>query len=143
MKKRSWLDTALVLFMPAAFILALAALWWTRELSRNVHAVIFMGFFIAMMAAGTWADVRREQRKDEIQIAAIRFGARWSSVPVALLAGAAGALPQFQELLVGLARTLEKPAQSMFVLGVFAAFVVQMLATNLFRAAWLHSKVRA
>jgi hypothetical protein len=148
-KKSSFLDIALVLFVPAAFILMVTALWWTQGLSRNVHTAIFLGFFVAVMTAGTWAEARGEQRRDEIQIAAIRFGHRWSSVPAILLIIVASLLPPFQELIVELARTFEDrastrppPAVSVFMLGVVAMVMLQFIAASLLRAAWMHSKAR-
>jgi len=147
-KKSTLLDIALVLFAPAAIVLMLTALWWTQELSPTVHTAIFLGFFLAVMAAGIWADVRREQRQDEIQVAAIRFGYRWNSTAVALLI-VASLLPPFQELIVEMARAFEDrgsnrppPAVSMFMSGVAAAVLLQLLAASLLRAAWLHSKAR-
>ena len=147
-KKSSSLDIALVLFMPAAIVLMLFVLWWAQELSRAVHIAIMLGFFTLVAAAGLWADVRREQRQDEIQIAAIRFGHRWSSVGIFLLI-AASFLPPFQGLIVELARAFEAradttppPAVSLFVLGLAAAQLFQQLAASVLRAGWLHAKAR-
>jgi hypothetical protein len=147
-KKSSSLDIALVLFMPAAIILMLYALWWTQELSRTVHIAIMLGFFTAVAAAGLWADVRREQRQDEIQIAAIRFGHRWSSVGIFVLI-AASFLPPFHGLIVDLAGMFEEradsyppPAVSVFVFGLAAAQLIQQLAASMLRAAWLQAKAR-
>jgi hypothetical protein len=147
-KKSSNLDMALNLFIPAAIIMMLTALWWTQELSRNVHTAIFVGFFLAVMAAGTWSDVRREQRKDEIEVAAIRFGHRWSSLPVHLLIMATF-VPSFQDLIIDIDRMLETrastrppPAVSVFMFGVAISFVLQQAAARLLRTAWLHSKAR-
>ena len=147
-KKSSVLDIALVVFMPAAIILMLYAMWWTHTMSRTVHISILLGFFTAVTAAGLWADVRREQRKDEIQIAAIRFGYRWSSVGIFLLI-AASFLPPFHRLIVDLAGWFEAradsypaPAVSVFVLGVAAAQLIQQLAASMLRAGWLRAKAR-
>lgn len=147
-KKSSFLDIALVVFMPAAIILMLYAMWWAQTMSRTVHIAILLGFFTAVTAAGLWADVRREQRKDEIQIAAIRFGYRWSSTGIFLLI-AASFLPPFHRLIVDLAGWFEAradsypaPAVSVFVLGVAAAQLIQQLAASMLRAGWLRAKAR-
>ncbi|OYW45521.1 MAG: hypothetical protein B7Z08_09635 [Sphingomonadales bacterium 32-68-7] len=147
-KKSSPLDTALVLFIPMAIVLMLTALWWTQDLSPHLHTAILLGSFLAVMAASLWAEVRRELRQDEIQIAATRFGHRWSSGSVGLLV-VASLLPPFQELIFDMARSFESggstrphPAVSMFMFGAATAALLQLLTASLLRAAWLRAKAR-
>src|SRR5690606_20417241 len=40
MKKGSWLDTALVVFMPACILLMWVALWFARALGQNAQGYI-------------------------------------------------------------------------------------------------------
>jgi hypothetical protein len=80
---------------------------------------------------------------DEVELAAIRFGAQWGLITGTAVIVALWYMPPFQSLLVQFASSLDSPGGSqaplparMFLVGVVGLFVTQELARVAITAGW-------
>ena len=147
MKERTFTDTALsiaIFAMPFVFVVTL--FWVTREAPglRTAHALVF---YLALVAVGVAREVRADERLDEVELTAARFGARWG-----LLGGSAFMfflilLPPVHPLLADIADALGRiedrsmtGESRLFLLGGLTMFFSQEIFKSVLAATWKWSK---
>ena len=148
MKRKTATDTAL------AFAGALLTLGWIVSIvlvagqPNWVRAGVTLLFLIAISAAGATAQARADGRLDEVELAAVRFGARWGLVAGVAFMNVLIVLPPFHSLLTAIAGVLEgfdggfprAVEGRMFLLGIVSTFVAQEAFRSLLAAGWKWSK---
>jgi hypothetical protein len=147
MKERMFTDTALNIALFAMPFVFVATLYWvTREAPglRTAHAFIF---YLSLWALAAAKEARAEERLDEVELTAARFGARWG-----LLGGFAFMfflilLPPVHPLLADIADALGRiedrsmtGESRLFLLGGLTVFFSQLILKSVLAAAWTWAK---
>jgi hypothetical protein len=147
MKERTFTDTALtVAIFAMPFVLVATLFWVTREAPglRTAHTFVFYLSLFALVAA---KEARADERLDEVELTAARFGARWG-----LLGGFAfmfflTLLPPVHPLLADMADALGRVEDDtmtgesrLFFLGGLTMFFAQQIFRSVLAATWKWSK---
>jgi hypothetical protein len=147
MKEKTYIDTALsfaIFAMPFVFVATL--FWVTREAPglRTAHTFVF---YLSLWALVAVKEARADERLDEVELTAARFGARWG-----LLAGFTfmfflTLLPPVHALLADMADTLGRIEDKtmtgesrLFLLGGITVFLLQEIFRSVLAATWKWSK---
>ena len=136
-------DWVIVAMVPAMLILILIWIWVMKDLSANARTIGSVALGAILIFVGVVENVRRDRRRDEVQLAASRFGTRWALLTSVALALSAAFIPPVQSLLVGVGDYLAVPGNAevpasvgMFVIGVSLSIIVQQLAAQALTVAW-------
>jgi hypothetical protein len=147
-QRGTWNGGLLGLAQLGILIVFVATLIGAQGAPEGVRAAVFIGLGLAAVTLGVFGQIRGQQRLDEVEVAAMRFGAQWSTVAATLLLILTLFLPPMHALLIGLESWFEPspgyapvPAPvGTFVMGGFAVLGVQAVAALALRAVWMRSK---
>jgi hypothetical protein len=146
-KEKTAVDTALAIAGPLLVVGWVMSLIWVIQQPSSVRSAQLLFFVIAVYAVAVTAQVRAENRMDEVELAAARFGARWGLIAGVAFMAVLIILPPFQSLLTESADALRgfngypRPVEArMFMLGVVSTFVAQETFRSLLAAGWKQSK---
>jgi len=147
MKKKTATDTVLAVAAPlflVGWVLSLIQLTPEPSWVRSAQLIFFV---VAVYAIGATVQARAENRMDEVELAAVRFGARWGLLASVAFMAILIFLPPFQTFLTDSADTLRTFSgypraieARMFMLGMVATFVAQEAFRTLLAAGWKWSK---
>lgn len=147
MKKKTATDTALGLAMAALAVGWIASIVWTQRQPDWLRSASAIFFLVATSVVGATMHARADERLDEVELAATRFGARWGLVAGIAFMNLLIFLPPFQSLLTEFAGTLRgfngfprAVEGRMFMLGMVSTFVAQEAFRSLLSAGWKWSK---
>jgi hypothetical protein len=147
MKEKTFTDTALGVAQIPLAVAFVAALIWVADKPNWLGSSLIVVFIIASYALGITSQVRAENRLDEVELAAVRFGARWGHVAGVAFVLVLTFLPPVQSLLAGFAGALGRTSgypgavePRMFLFGVTCTFAAQEVFRSVLAAAWKWSK---
>jgi hypothetical protein len=148
MKQKTAIDTALGSAVAALLVGWVISMAWTAGQPDWVRSAVTLAFLIAISAAGAIAQARADGRLDEVELAAVRFGARWGLVAGVAFMNVLIVLPPFHTLLMEMSGVLARfdggfpraVEGRMFVLGIVSTFVAQEAFRTLLAAGWKWSK---
>jgi len=148
MKQKTAADTALRFAIAALLIGWVVSMVWLAGQPDWVGSAATLFFLIAMWAVGAIIQARDDRRLDEVELAAVRFGARWGLVAGVAFMNALVFLPPFHSLLTEIAGFLDRTDGGfpravegrMFLLGIVSTFVAQEACRALLVAGWKWSK---
>ena len=147
MKEKTATDTALGFAGAVLTVGWIVSMVWTAKQPDWVRSALTLFFLIAISAAGATAQARADGRLDEVELAAVRFGARWGLVAGVTFMTVLIALPPFHSLLTEIAGALDRTngfpravEGRMFLLGIVSTFVAQEAFRVLLAAGWKWSK---
>lgn len=147
MKEKTAADTALQLAMAVLVVGWIVSMVWVIRQPDWLRAAQAIFFLMATWAVGAAMNARADQRLDEVELAAARFGARWGLVAGVAFMSLLIFLPPFQDLLTEFAGTLRgfngyprAVEGRIFLLGIVSTFVAQEAFRSLLSAGWKWSK---
>jgi len=147
MKQKTATDTALGFAGAVLTVGWVVSMVWTAKQPDWVRSGLTLFFLIAISAAGATAQARADGRLDEVELAAVRFGARWGLVAGVTFMTVLIVLPPFHSLLTEIAGVLDRTngfpravEGRMFLLGIVSTFVAQEAFRALLAAGWKWSK---
>jgi hypothetical protein len=147
-KEKTAVDTALACAGTLLTVGWIGSMVLTQRQPDWVRAAVTLFFLIAISAAGATAQARADARLDEVELAAVRFGARWGLVAGVAFMNVLIVLPAFHSLLTAFAGVLEgfdggfprAVEGRMFVLGIVSTFVAQEAFRAVLAAGWKMAK---
>ncbi len=140
-------DTALRFAIAGLLVGWLVSMVWAVGQPDWVQSAQTLFFLIAVSAVGATIQARDDGRLDEVELAAVRFGARWGLVAGVALMNVLVFLPPFPSLLTEIVDVLHRTngfpravEARVFLLGIVSTFVAQEACRALLSAGWKWSK---
>ncbi len=146
MERKQGIDWTVGLMNTVALVAAFVWLIFAWDLPDTVQTLALLMLLTAFVGIAIFDNIRRDRRRDEMELAASRFGARWALL-ASIILPAMAFMPPVTSLLARLGEELVHSGNShlpatvkMFVLGVCASVVVQQLAAQTLSRLWTLSK---
>jgi hypothetical protein len=145
-KPHRTIDWVVAAMVGAMLILIFTWMLVIKDLPPSGQTLGSVAVGVVLIFVGVIENVRRDRRRDEVQLAASRFGTRWALLASITLAVGAAFVPAAQSLLIRVGEALSEsnpalPATvGMFVVGVSLSIVVQQLAAQALSLAWTLSR---